>query len=389
MQTRKDIVIVQGARTPIGQFLGSLSHYTAPELAAHTIKHCLEKAHLKAKDVTHVALGCVLPAGVGQAPARQAALLAELPHTTSCVTINKVCGSGMWTVMLAHDLLQVHPEQIWLCGGMESMSQAPYLLPKARSGYKYGHQQAIDHMLLDGLHDANLVDKPVMGKLAERCASHYSFSREQQDAYTLASLTQASASNEAGHLAWEIAPMGDVKEDEGIASVRPEKLPTLKPAFCKDGTITAGNASSLADGACSLLIMTADQAAKKDLAPIAKIHAHSTHSQEPEWFTTAPVEAVRDTLKHSQWSVEDVDLFEVNEAFAVVPMAVAKEIGIPAEKLNVHGGACTLGHPLGASGARIILSLINSLRVRGLKTGIATACIGGGEAVAIALECLL
>jgi acetyl-CoA C-acetyltransferase len=387
------VVIVGAARTPMGAFQGELKDFAAPDLGAIAIRAAVERAGLKPEDVEEVIMGCVLPAGQGQAPARQAALGAGLPLTTGCTTVNKMCGSGMKAAMLANDLLLAGSNRVMVAGGMESMSNAPYLLPKARAGYRMGHQQALDHMFLDGLEDA--YDKGrLMGSFAEDCASKYAFTRQAQDAFAVASLERAQQANREGWFAWETAPValksgkGDrfVEKDEQPFKANFEKIPQLKPAFRKDGSVTAANSSSISDGAAALALMRESEARRRGLAPLARIVAHTTHAQEPGWFTTAPVEAIRKLYDKTGWQPRDVDLYEINEAFAVVTMAAMKEHGLPHDKVNVHGGACALGHPIGASGARIVVTLLGALRKYGLKRGVASLCIGGGEATAIALE---
>jgi acetyl-CoA C-acetyltransferase len=387
------IVIVSAARTPMGGFQGELKGFAAPELGAAAIRAAVERAKLKPEQVDEVIMGCVLPAGQGQAPARQASLGAGLPLATGCTTINKMCGSGMKAAMLAHDLLAAGTNDIMVAGGMESMTNAPYLLPKARAGLRMGHGQVLDHMFYDGLEDA--YDKGrLMGTFAEDCAGKYAFTREAQDNFAIASLQRAQQANKAGWFAWEITPLAIkagkdekfVEIDEQPFKANLEKIPTLKPAFRKDGTVTAANSSSISDGAAALVLMRRSTAEKLGLAPLAVVVAHSTHAQEPALFTTAPVGAIRKIYERTGWKASDVDLYEINEAFAVVAMAAMKEHGLPHEKVNVHGGACALGHPIGASGARIMVTLIGALRKYGAKRGIASLCIGGGEATAIALE---
>jgi len=387
------IVIVGAARTPMGGFLGDFASVSASELGAVAIRAAVERAGIAAADVQEVIMGNVLPAGQGQAPARQASIKAGLPLSTGCTTVNKMCGSAMKAAMLAHDLIAAGTNEIMVAGGMESMSNAPYLLPKARAGYRMGHQTVQDHMFLDGLEDAYDRGR-LMGTFAEDCAARMAFTREAQDAFALASLSRALAANKDGTFAWEIAPVtvagrkGDVviANDEQPAKASPEKIPTLKAAFRKDGTVTAANSSSISDGAAALVLMRRSTAERRGLAPLAVILAHSTHAQEPGWFTTAPVGAIAKIYAQTGWATRDVDLFEVNEAFAVVAMAAMKEHGISHEKLNVHGGACALGHPIGASGARILVTLIGALRQQGKKRGVASLCIGGGEATAMAIE---
>lgn len=388
------IVIVGIARTPMGGMSGALSEVSAPALGAEAIKGALADAKVDPADVSEVLMGCVLPAGVGQAPARQAAIAAGLPKSTPCTTVNKVCGSGMKTVMMAADALSIGHGEIIVAGGMESMTNAPYMLTKARTGYRLGHGEVLDHMFLDGLQDA--YEGQLMGNFAEATAEKYGFTREQQDDYAIESLRKANAAIENGGFEREVVPVtiktrkGDVvvAVDEQPGNARPDKIPQLRPAFKKDGTVTAANASSISDGAAAVVLMRQSTAEAKGLKPIAVIKGHAQHAQEPEWFTTAPVGAVKSLLESSNWSIKDVDLFEINEAFAVVAMAAAKELDIPAEKMNLHGGACALGHPLGASGARILVTLIASLEQQGKKKGIATLCIGGGEATAMAVELL-
>jgi acetyl-CoA C-acetyltransferase len=387
------IVIVGAARTPMGGFQGDFASLTASDLGAVAIKAAVERAGLKPADVDKVIMGCVLPAGQGQAPARQAALKAGLPQSVPATTVNKMCGSAMEAAMLAHDMLASGSHDVIVAGGMESMSNAPYLLPKSRSGYRMGHQQVIDHMFMDGLEDA--YDKGrLMGTFAEDCATKFSFTREAQDHFALTSLSRALAANNDGTFGWEIAPVtvsgrkGDVvvDHDEQPAKASPDKVPTLKPAFRKDGTVTAANSSSISDGAAALVLMRRSTAEKRGLKPLAVIVAHAVHAQAPGEFTTAPVGAIDKVHKRAGWTPKDVDLYEVNEAFAVVTMAAMKEHGIPHERMNVHGGACALGHPIGASGARILVTLLGALRKHGKRRGVASLCIGGGEATAMAVE---
>jgi acetyl-CoA C-acetyltransferase len=387
------IVIVSAARTPMGAFQGELKGFAAPELGAAAIRAAVERAKLKPEDVQEVIMGCVLPAGQGQAPARQASLGAGLPLGAGCTTVNKMCGSGMKAAMLAHDSLLAGSVEIIVAGGMESMTNAPYLLPKARAGLRMGHAQVIDHMFYDGLEDA--YDKGrLMGSFAEDCAQKYAFSREAQDAFAIASLKRAQQANREGWFAWETTPLAIkagkdekfMETDEQPFKANLEKIPALKPAFRKDGTVTAANSSSISDGAAALVLMRRSTAEKRGLAPLATIIGHATHAQEPGWFTTAPVGALKTLFARTGWSAEKVDLFEVNEAFAVVPMAAMRDLGLPHEKVNVHGGACALGHPIGASGARIVVTLIGALRKYGRKRGVASLCIGGGEATAMAIE---
>jgi acetyl-CoA C-acetyltransferase len=388
------IVIVSAARTPMAGFQGEFASLTAPELGSSAIAAALERSGLAASQVDEVLMGCVLPAGLGQAPARQAALGAGLPLATGCTTVNKMCGSGMRAAMFAHDMLAAGSVDVMVAGGMESMTNAPYLLPKARGGLRMGHGQVLDHMFLDGLEDA--YDKGrLMGTFAEECASAYGFTREQQDAFAIESLRRAKRANEDGSFAWEIAPVkvagrkGDevtISRDEQPFKANIEKIPSLKPAFSKTGTVTAANSSSISDGAASLVMMRASTAEKLGLTPLARVAGHSTFAQEPSKFTTAPVGAIRKLLEKNTWRANDVDLYEINEAFAVVTMAAMKDHALPHEKVNVNGGACALGHPIGASGARILVTLIGALRARGAKRGVASLCIGGGEATAMGIE---
>jgi acetyl-CoA C-acetyltransferase len=387
------VVIVGLARTPMGAFQGELKGFAAPELGAAAIRAAVERAKLEPEAVQEVIMGCVLPAGQGQAPARQAALGAGLPLGTGCTTVNKMCGSGMKAAMFASDLLLSGSSGIVVAGGMESMTNAPYLLPKARAGLRMGHGQVIDHMFYDGLEDA--YDKGrLMGTFAEDCASKYQFTREAQDQFAIQSLRRAQKANKEGWFAWETTPIAIkagkdqkfIETDEQPFKANLEKIPTLRPAFRKDGTVTAANSSSISDGAAALVMMRRSAAEKRGLAPLAVVVGHSTHAQEPGWFTTAPVEAIRKLFERTGWSSKDVDLYEINEAFAVVTMAAMKEHGLPHDKVNVHGGACALGHPIGASGARILVTLIGALRKYGQKRGVASLCIGGGEATAMAVE---
>jgi acetyl-CoA C-acetyltransferase len=387
------IVIVSAVRTPMGGFQGDLKGFAAPELGAAAIRAAVERAQIKPEQVQEVVMGCVLPAGQGQAPARQASLGAGLPLAAGCTTVNKMCGSGMKAAMFAHDLLAAGTNDIMVAGGMESMTNAPYLMPKARAGYRMGHQQVIDHMFFDGLEDA--YDKGrLMGTFAEECAGKYAFAREEQDRFAIASLERAQQANKEGWFAWEITPLAIkagkdekfIENDEQPFKANFEKIPTLKPAFRKDGTVTAANSSSISDGAAAMVLMRRSTAERMGVKPLAVIVGHSTHAQEPAWFTTAPVGAIRKLYEQTGWSAKNVDLYEINEAFAVVTMAAMKEHGLPHEKVNVHGGACALGHPIGASGARIMVTLIGALRKYGGKRGVASLCIGGGEATAVALE---
>ena len=391
-QNNNDIVILSAARTPMGSMQGELSALAGHELGAHAIKAAVEKAGIDGAKIEDVLMGCVLPAGQGQAPARQAALGAGLPKHVTCTTVNKVCGSGMRTVMMAHDQLKLGNMQFAIAGGMESMTNAPYLLKNGRSGYRFGHSTVYDHMTLDGLEDAYA--HKAMGEFGEMCADKYQFTREAQDEFALASINRAKTATEGGAFEAEITPItiagrkGDtvVSNDEGPRRAMPDKIPNLRPAFTKDGTITAANASSISDGASAIVLARAEAAEAEGLKPLAKIVGHATFAQSPEWFTTAPVGAMEKLLKQTGWTIDDVDLFEINEAFAVVTMAAMKELAIPHEKVNVHGGACALGHPIGASGTRIITTLVHALRTHGKKRGIAALCIGGGEATAIAVE---
>jgi acetyl-CoA C-acetyltransferase len=391
--TPDPIVIVGLARTPMGAFQGELKGFAAPELGAAAIRAAVERAKLKPEDVEETLMGCVLPAGLGQAPARQAALGAGLPLSVGCTTINKMCGSGMKAAMQAHDALLAGSAGIIVAGGMESMTNAPYLLPKARAGLRMGHGQVLDHMFYDGLEDAYEKGR-LMGSFAEECAGTYKFSREAQDEFAITSLKRAQAANKDGSFAWEITPLAlkagkdekFVETDEQPFKANLEKIPALKPAFRKDGTVTAANSSSISDGAAALVLMRRSAAEKRGLAPIATIVGHSTHAQQPAMFTTAPVGAIRKLFEKTGWSADKVDLYEINEAFAVVTMAAMQEHKLPHDRVNVHGGACALGHPIGASGARILVTLIGALRKHGGKRGVASLCIGGGEATAMAIE---
>ena len=390
------VVIVSAARTPIGGFAGDFASLAAPELGAAAIRAAVERSGVNPEDVEEVLFGCVLQAGLGQAPARQASLRAGLPLSAGCTTIHKVCGSAMKATMLAHDLLLAGTNRIMVAGGMESMTNAPYLLPKARAGYRLGHGSVLDHMFLDGLEDAYSAANRgrLMGTFAEDCAGHFGFTREAQDRYAVASLTRARAANLDEGFEWEIAPVivpgkkGErvVGRDEQPFAADPDKIPSLKPAFRKDGTVTAANSSSISDGAAALVLMRRSTAERMGMAPVAVILGHATHAQDPAWFTTAPVGAMQKLMDRLGWQARDVDLFEINEAFAVVAMAAMKELDLPHEKVNIHGGACALGHPIGASGARIVVTLLGALRRHGLKRGVASLCIGGGEATAIGIE---
>ena len=389
------IVIVSAARTPMGAFQGDFAALSAHDLGGAAIQAAVERAGIAPELVTEVIFGNCLMAGQGQAPARQAAFKGGLPKSAGAVTLSKMCGSGMRAAMFAHDMLLAGSHEVLVAGGMESMTNAPYLLPKARGGYRIGHDRIFDHMMLDGLEDAYQPGRS-MGTFGEDCAAKYSFTREQQDAFATASVQRAKAATESGAFAAEITPVtvkgraGDkvISIDEGPGKIKLDKLPTLKPAFKKDGTITAASSSSINDGAAALVMMKASTAAKLGCTPLARIVSHATHAQEPEWFATAPVGATEKALAKAGWSVADVDLWEVNEAFAVVPMALMAELNVPHDKVNVNGGACALGHPIGASGARIMVTLIHALKARGLTKGLATLCIGGGEATAVALEVL-
>jgi acetyl-CoA C-acetyltransferase len=387
------IVIVSAARTPMGSFQSDFASLAAHDLGGVAIKAAVQRAGIQPAQVDEVIFGNCLMAGQGQAPARQAGFKGGLPKSAGAVTLSKMCGSGMRAAMFAHDMLLSGSAEVVVAGGMESMTNAPYLLPKARGGYRIGHDRIFDHMMLDGLEDAYEPGRS-MGTFGEDCAAKYSFTRAEQDAFATASVQRAKAATETGAFAAEIAPVtvkgraGEVviSIDEGPGKVKLDKIPTLKPAFKKDGTITAASSSSINDGAAALVMMTAATATKLGCKPLARIVSHATHAQEPEWFATAPVGATQKALAKAGWSVADVDLWEVNEAFAVVPMALMKELNLSHEIVNVNGGACALGHPIGASGARIMVTLIHALKARGLKKGLATLCIGGGEATAVALE---
>ncbi|MDH1313133.1 acetyl-CoA C-acyltransferase [Shewanella xiamenensis] len=391
-QFNQEIVIVAAKRTPMGGFQGSLSGVTSPSLAATAIKALLADTQVAGDKVDEVLMGCVLPAGLGQAPARQATLGAGLPLSVGATTVNKVCGSGMKTVMLAHDLLKAGSAKLVVAGGMESMSQAPYLLDKARAGMRMGHGKVLDHMFLDGLEDA--YTGGAMGTFAQKTADEFGITREQMDAFALSSLEKANAAITSGAFKAEIVPVtvsdrrGDVTidTDEQPGNARPEKIPTLRPAFAKDGTITAANSSSISDGAAALMLTTRANAEQLGLTVLATIKGHTTHAQEPSLFTTAPVGAMAKLLSNVGWSKDEVDLFEINEAFAMVTMLAVSELGLDMAKVNVNGGACALGHPIGCSGARLLVTLIHALKARGLKRGVASLCIGGGEATAMAIE---
>ena len=387
-----DVVIVGAKRTAIGSFLGQFTGVPTPELGTAAIKGALEQAGLAADQVDEVILGCVLPAGLGQAPARQAALGAGLPPSAGCTTINKVCGSGMKAVMFGHDLIKAGSAKVVVAGGMESMTNAPHLLNGSRTGIRYGSSEFLDHMAHDGL--TNPYDGKAMGVFGDMACGKYEFDREALDAFSTESVHRAQRAQADGLFKDEIVPVtvktrkGEVvvDTDEEPGKIKVEKIAGLRPAFGKEGVLTAASSSKISDGAAAAVLMSADDAAERGLKPLARIVAHSTHSQEPEWFTTAPVGALRQVLEKAGWSVDDVDLFEVNEAFSCVAMAPMKDLGIPHEKLNVHGGAVALGHPIGASGARLLVTLVNALRQRGGKRGVASLCIGGGEATAVAIE---
>jgi acetyl-CoA C-acetyltransferase len=386
------VVIVAAKRTPIGAFQGAFSDAPAPELGATAIAAAIADSGVDPADVDQVFMGCVLPAGLGQAPARQAALGGGIPTSVPCTTVNKMCGSGMQTLVLGHDQIMANSADIVVAGGLESMTNAPYMMPKARRGFRMGHQEVLDHMFFDGLQD--IYDGHMMGHYAEVTAQKYAFSREEQDAYAIESVTRARRALEDGSFAAEIAPVtvhkrkGDVvvSEDEGPGTASITKIPQLRAAFAKDGTVTAASSSSISDGAAALVIMRASEAERRGLEPLARIVGHSAFAQEPAWFTTAPVFALQALHERLGWGPDDVDLYEINEAFACVTMAAMKDVGIDHAKVNVNGGACALGHPIGATGARITTTLLHAMRARNLKRGIATQCIGGGEAVAIGIE---
>lgn len=389
------VVIVSAVRTPMGGFQGDFASLAGPQLGAVAIKAAVERAGIKPDQVQEAIMGNVLQAGVGQAPARQAALGAGLPLSVNCTTVHKVCGSGMKATMFANDMLIAGSNEIMVSGGMESMSNAPYLLPKARGGMRLGHGQVLDHMFFDGLEDAYQKGR-LMGTFAEECADKYGFTRQAQDDFAIASTTRAQKAIDDGSFAWEIAPVtvagrkGDVviDKDEQPLKAQLDKIPTLKPAFRKDGTVTAANSSSISDGAAALVLMRRSMADKLGLKPLATIIGHATHAHEPGWFTTAPVGAMQKLFAKTGWSADQVDFYEINEAFAVVTMAAMHDLKLPHEKVNVHGGACALGHPIGCSGARILVTLIGALRKYGGKRGVASLCIGGGEATAMAIELL-
>lgn len=395
MSNSDPIVIVSCARTPMGGLQGDFATVTAVELGGVAIKAALERGGVAAEDIDEVIMGNVLPAGQGQAPARQAAWKAGIPRSAGATTINKMCGSGMKAVMFAHDILSAGSAGVMVVGGMESMTNAPFLLPNMRSGQRYGHTEVYDHMALDGLEDAYEKGRS-MGTFAEATADKYRFTREQQDDYAIMSLTRAQNAAGAGHFDAEIAPVsfttrkGDVTiaADEQPPKAKPEKIPTLRPAFRKDGTVTAAHSASISDGAAAMVMMRQSEAKKRGLKPLAKIVGHATHAQEPCWFTTAPIDAIKKVLAKTGWSKDDVDLWEINEAFAVVAMAAMRDLELDHGKVNVHGGACALGHPIGATGARLLVTLIHALKAHGGVRGVASLCIGGGEATAVAIELL-
>ncbi|MCJ2130760.1 acetyl-CoA C-acyltransferase [Methylobacterium sp. E-045] len=380
------IVIASAARTPMGAFQGELKTLAATELGAAAIRAAVGRAGLDGGDVSEVVMGCVLPAGLGQAPARQAALGAGLSDATPCATLNKVCGSGMKAIMVGHDMIAAGSAEVVVAGGMESMSNAPYLLDKARAGQRLGHGRVLDHMFLDGLEDAYDRGR-LMGTFAEDTARHYQFTRDAQDAYALESLARAQRAAAVGALDGEIVAVGaEMRSDEGPRKARPDKIPTLKPAFRPDGTVTAANASSISDGAAALVLMRMSAAERDGHTPLAVIRGHASHAAAPAWFSTAPIGAIGKLTEKIGWAMGDVDLFEINEAFAVVAMAAMRDLDLPHDKVNVHGGACALGHPIGASGARIVVTLLAALARTGGRRGIASLCIGGGEATALAVE---
>ncbi len=393
MTHKEPIVITAATRTPIGHFLGGLQSITASQLGAHTIQATLNASPIDKNTIDQVIMGCVLTAGQGQAPARQAAHYAELPQHVPCTTINKMCGSGLASILLAHDHLVCQRGNRIIAGGMENMSQAPYLSTTTRQGARLGHTPLLDHMMHDGLEDA-YHDRQPMGHFAEQCATRFTLSREAQDQYAIESIERATQATEAGFFSNEITPIEvthrrattTITTDEGLQHARPEKMHTLRPAFNPDGTVTAANASNLSDGASSVLMMRESTALEQGIQPLAFVRGISLHAQAPEWFTTAPIGAIEHLLKQLNWTIDTVDCFEINEAFAVVPLVAMQALNIPRDKVNVHGGACVLGHPIGASGTRIVTTLIHALHTRGQHRGIATACIGGGEAIAIALE---
>jgi acetyl-CoA C-acetyltransferase len=385
-------VIVAARRTPIGSFQGQFASASAVDLGAAAIEGAVQQSGVEGPDLSEVIMGCVLPAGLGQAPARQASLQAGIPVSVGCMTINKVCGSGLKAVMLGHDAIRAGASEIVVAGGMESMTNAPYLLPKARAGLRMGHGKVIDHMFWDGLQSP--YDQQMMGMFGEMCAEKYAFSRVDQDGFAIASVERAQRAVHEGDFVDEIVPV-TVKvrraehtyaEDEEPHRCNIGKIPTLRPAFKPDGSVTAGNASKISDGAAATVLMTADEAQRRGVQPLAKLVAHATYAHEPEWFTTAPSTAVANVVEKAGWTMDQVDLFEINEAFASVTMAAMADNGLDHDKVNVNGGACALGHPIGASGTRILVTLIHALRKRGLKRGVASLCLGGGEAVAVAIE---
>tara|TARA_Y100000768_G_scaffold248995_1_gene189016 strand:- start:131 stop:1315 length:1185 start_codon:yes stop_codon:yes gene_type:complete len=390
---KEQVVITGMARTPMGSFQGSLSSEKAPDLGSIAIKGAIKRANIKPEDIDDVVMGCVLPAGMGQAPARQAAIGAGIPNTSGATTINKMCGSGMRAAMIANDQLLAGSSLISLAGGIESMSNAPYILPKVRDGLRMGHGKVQDHMFIDGLEDAYEPGR-LMGSYAEATAEAYQFTREEQDNFAIRSLKRAKKANEDGSFDEEMVPVTiktrkgsiEITKDEQPFNADINKIPNLKPAFSKDGTVTAANSSSISDGAAALVMMTMQEAEKKNSKPLAKIVAHATNSHDPAWFTTAPIGAIQKVLDKAAWDIKDVGLFEINEAFAVVPMAAMKDLSISPDIVNVHGGACALGHPVGTSGARIMATLISAMHKYKVDKGIASLCIGGGEATAIALE---
>lgn len=389
-----EVVIAGSARTPMGGMMGDLSSVRSPDLGAISIKAAIERSGLQPADIQEVIMGCVLPGGLGQAPARQASRASGIPDSSGCTTVNKMCGSGMQAVIMAHDQIKAGTNSIMIAGGMENMSQAPYLLPKARAGMRMGHGQVMDSMFLDGLEDA--YEGGLMGVFAQRTADKYDISREAMDNFAIASLERSLSAIKNGGFSDEITPVtvsgrgGDtvVDTDEQPGKAKPEKIPHLKPAFAKDGSVTAANASSISDGASAMVLATREEAEKRGLTPQARIVAHATHARLPAEFTLAPIGAIEKVLKKAGWNRDDVDLFEINEAFAVVTLAAINELGLDADKVNVHGGACALGHPIGSSGSRIMVTLINALKQRGLKRGVASLCIGGGEGTAVAIELL-
>ena len=395
MNNNDSIVITGIARTPMGSFQGVLKEISAPELGSFAIRAALERSEVPAEVIDEVLMGCVLPAGMGQAPARQASLGAGIPNATGCTTVNKMCGSGMKTTMMAHDALLAQTNKIMVAGGMESMTNAPYILQKARSGQRLGHGEMSDHMFLDGLED--VYEKgTLMGVFAERTAKSYGFTREEQDEFAIRSLTRAKKAIENGSFKEEITPVSFqyrkkeivVEEDEQPLSADLKKIPKLRPAFEKEGTVTAANSSSISDGAAALVMMCESTAIKSGITPLARILGHTSFAQSPDWFTTAPISAIKMLLEKIGWNTHDVDLFEINEAFATVTMAAMKDLELPMKNVNIHGGACALGHPVGASGARILVTLISALRKYNKKRGVASLCIGGGEATAMAVEVL-